>query len=89
MPVTTVVPDEYTECAADISALVVLQVSSAVASPGSFVQFIAAASQPADGDRGLMISAGETVVENYLPIIGSSGKLWGKSSAHNIEVFTK
>ena len=89
MAVTIVTPDEYTECSADISALVAIQVSSASATPGAYVEFIAAAAKPADTDRGLMVRTGETVLENNIAVVGASDKLWGKSSEHNVEVFVK
>lgn len=89
MPATIVTPTEYTECSADISALTAVQVSSEVAAPGGFVQFIAAAAQPEATERGLMVEAGGTLLADHIAVVGNSGKLWGKASAHNMDVFVK
>jgi len=88
MAITTVATDAYTECAADISALTVIQVSRNSSSLGTGVQFIAAASQPAATERGLEVASGETVTTENIPLIGSSGKLWGLADKFSAEVFT-
>jgi hypothetical protein len=88
MAITTVGTDEYVECAADISALTVIQVSRSGPSMGLGVQFIAAASQPAATTRGLEVPSGGTVSTDNISLIGASGKLWAKSDKFPAEVFT-
>jgi len=75
MATKTAVGSGWTEVAADISALSIIQ----VVSPGSsLVEFIAAASEPAASAVGIRALSGDSIPDSSIDAIGTGGKLWAR-----------
>jgi len=84
MTTKTAITPAWTQVAADISALSIIQ---AVAPAYAKVELAAGASAPAASAVGIRILAGDTVPDSSIDAIGTSGKLYARAlSGSNVSI---
>lgn len=75
---TALVATAYTQVAADITTLKLIQCPSKGSGVHRGVELVAAAQAPAITVRGIELAAGETITSANIADIGASGKLYAK-----------
>lgn len=86
MPTTkTDLTQEWTQIAADISAVSLVQISGPVAAAGVTAELLAAGSAPAPTDNGVELRTGEAICSAQLPDLGAGG-LYARAKYNGIAV---
>ena len=75
---TALVSSAYTQVAADISTLKLIQCPTLGSTRLRCIELVAAAELPAVTVRGVELMAGETITSGNIGDIGTSGKLYAK-----------
>jgi len=84
MTTKTAITHAWTQVAADISSLSIIQ---AVAPAYAKVELAAAASAPAASAVGIRILAGDSIPDSSIDAIGTSGKLYARAlSGSNVSI---
>lgn len=68
----------YAQVAADITALTLIQVPASPLPYQICVELLAASSTPSESDTGVQLLSGETIIEDNIPGIGTSGALYAR-----------